>query len=236
MFSPPDYSKLTNFLYPKLGPWSFILFLHRKKILESLMKSLQYIRGKVLDIGCGNKPYRSIINYTEYIGVDVDSSPHLHQNFDKVYDGLYLPFEDNSFDSIICTEVIEHCINPDLLFLEMKRVLKQGGFAFVTAPMCIEHHEIPNDLRRLTYYGMLHLAESNGFKVNYIEDRGNIYSVLVSNIYSTISQIISKRPFSDILLWLIFPFTYILYKFDSFRKKNPPIMSLGWQMLIEKTL
>ena len=234
MFNPPDYSKSSNFLNPKLGPWTFVLYLHRRKILDSLLENLPHLKGTLLDVGCGNKPYRSLIDCKEYVGVDIASSPHLSENFDKVFDGLHLPFADESFDSIICTEVIEHCIDPDMLFKEMSRVLKMGGYAFITAPMFIEHHEIPYDLRRLTYYGMKQLSEENGFTVKAIEDRGSIFCVLISSIYMVLSQLISKRPFSDIILWIVFPFAYFLYKIDAVRKRDPPILSLGWQMLIAK--
>ena len=234
MFNPPNYSQSSNFLNPRLGPWTFVLYLHRKKILNSLQKSLPHLKGSVLDVGCGNKPYQSLIDCNAYIGVDVASSPHLNANFDKIFDGLHLPFDSESFDNIICTEVIEHCIDPNLLFGEMSRVLKKGGFAFITAPMFLVHHEAPYDFRRLTYYGMRQLAEESGFSVKTLDDRGNIFCVLITSIYFTIGELISRRPFSDFVMWLIFPVTYFLYKMDGFRKKEPPVLSLGWQMLIVK--
>jgi SAM-dependent methyltransferase len=234
MFSPPDYSASKNFLNPVLGPWTVTLYLHRKKILSSLLKSAPNLKGRLLDVGCGNKPYKSLIPCAKYVGVDVATSLHENENIDIIFDGKLLPFEDNSFDSILCTEVLEHCIDPVILVSEMSRVLKPGGHAFITAPMFIEHHEVPFDLRRFTYYGMRRLAEDNGLSVKWIEDRGSVFSVLVANIYMVAGQMISKRPFSDIIYWALFPFTFCLLKLDSFRKKQPPVVSLGWQMLLHK--
>jgi hypothetical protein len=117
---------------------------------------------------------------------------------------------------------------------EIYRVLKTNGHAFITAPMFIEHHEVPYDFRRFTYYGIKKIAEESGFKVLFIDSRGNFLSVFVAAIYMTISQFISIRPFSDIVYWCLFPFTYFMYKLDRFKKKKPEINSLGWQMLVQK--
>jgi SAM-dependent methyltransferase len=236
VFNPPNYSAKENFINPKLGPWTFVLYMHRKKILNSLSKAIPYLKGDLLDIGCGNKPYQSIIQSEKYIGVDVSLSPHEQDNFDIIFDGLNLPFSDNFIDSILCTEVLEHATNPEKLMNEIYRVLKLNGHAFITVPMFIEHHEIPYDYRRLTYYGMNKLAKDVGFEVIFIDNRGSFLSVLIATIYMAISQFISLRPFSDIIYFVIFPFTYLIFKLDKFKKKDPVIISLGWQMLIKKSV
>ena len=234
MFNPPNYSALNNFLKPKLGPWTFVVYLHRKKILESLLKAIPFLNGNLLDVGCGTKPYKSIINTISYTGIDISLSPHNQDKFDYLFDGLNVPFEDNSFDSVICTEVLEHAVDPIKLMNEIYRVLKKDGFAFITVPMFIEHHESPYDYRRYTYFGIKKLAIESGFNIVTIEDRGNLLSVLISNIYLAISQFASFRPISDLVYWLAFPFTYIIYKLDRFKRKEPVVVSLGWQMLIKK--
>jgi SAM-dependent methyltransferase len=234
MFNPPNYSALKNFLNPKLGPWTFVLYLHRKKILESLLKARQFLTGNLLDVGCGIKPYKSILNTVTYTGIDISLSPHNQGNFDCLFDGLNIPFDDNSFDSILCTEVLEHASDPVKLFNEIYRVLKKGGFAFISVPMFIEHHESPYDFRRFTYFGIQKLALESKFTIVSIEDRGNFLCVLISNIYLAISQLISLRPISDLVYWITFPFTLLIYKFDYIKKKDPVIVSLGWQILIKK--
>lgn len=234
MFSPPDYSSKKNFLDPKLGPWTITLYLHRKPIITSLKKSITSLKGRVLDVGCGSKPYKEIINCDEYIGIDVGTTLHEKGVADEIFDGSHIPFEDESFDSIICTEVLEHCLDTTILMSEMSRVLKKGGHIFLSAPMFIQHHEIPYDLRRLTFYGINHLAKSNGLSIKWIDDRGNIFAVFVGSFHLLISQIISRRPFSDMFFWLFFPFCWLLLKLDKFKKKNPPVVSLGWQALLQK--
>ncbi|MBX3256533.1 MAG: class I SAM-dependent methyltransferase [Chitinophagaceae bacterium] len=234
MFSPPDYSAGKNFLNPKFGPWTVVLYLHRKRILRSVLKTIPFLKGRLLDVGCGSKPYKTLLKCEEYIGVDVATSPHESAVFDVVFDGRYLPFADESFDSILCTEVLEHCLDPNILMQEISRVLKPGGCAFITAPMFIEHHEVPYDMRRQTYYGMARLASDNKLTIEWIDDRGNVFSVLIASVYIALGQLISRRPFSDIIYWICFPFTCVLLTLDTFRKKNPAVISLGWQMLAKK--
>ena len=236
MFNPPDYSAQKNFLHPKLGPWTVGLYIHRKKILNSLIKATPYLKGKLLDVGCGNKPYQSILSTDQYTGIDVNVTLHQKDNVDVMFDGVNIPFDNDHFNSVLCTEVLEHCADPVVLMKEIKRILKPGGCAFITAPMFIEHHEVPYDMRRMTYYGMKNLAESNGMEIIMIEDRGSFFAVLTSAVCMAVGQLISRRPFSDIVNWILFPFLLLLIKIDWVRKKNPPVISLGWQMLVKKSV
>jgi SAM-dependent methyltransferase len=235
MFSPPDYGAAENYLNPGLGPWTVVLYMHRRAILNSLQKAAPLLTGRLLDVGCGNKPYLSIIKCDEYVGVDVSESLHNHDKFDFIFDGKSLPFENNRFDSVLCTEVLEHCENAEQLMFEMNRVLKPGGFLFFTVPMFIEHHEAPFDLRRFTYYGAKKLAEQNGLEVVHAEDRGNFLSVFIAALYIGIGQFISRRPFSDIIYWILFPFTWVVLKLDKIKRRNPVIISPGWQFLVKKS-
>ena len=87
------------------------LFFIRKGLYTNILKFAPNFKGKLLDFGCGAKPYKDLfVNVEEYIGVDYNSEGHSHQDeaIDFYYDGEVLPFEDNSFDSIFTSEVFEH--------------------------------------------------------------------------------------------------------------------------------
>jgi len=234
MFNPPDYSAQKNFLNPKMGPWTVVLYMHRKKILNSLIKATPHLKGKLLDVGCGNKPYQSILPTDEYTGIDVGITPHDKNKVDLMFDGVNIPFGHDHFDSILCTEVLEHCTEPVTLLNEMYRVMKKDAFAFLSVPMFMEHHEAPYDFRRFTYYGIKKIADDAGFKIIFLEHRGNFLSVYLAAKYHAISQFISMRPLSDIIYWILFPFTYLIYKLDGLKKNEPVAVSLGWQILIKK--
>jgi len=205
-------------------------------ILNSITRASKYLTGKLLDVGCGKKPYASIFNCEIHVGVDVSTSPHINESIDEYFDGLNLPFQNESFDSVICTEVLEHCQNAEKLMLEMYRVLRPGGFIFFTVPMFIEHHEAPHDMRRYTYYGARSLAEQCGLEIVEVGDRGNFLSVSIVAFYYAISQYLSRRPYIDFIYWLLFPFTWLTLKFDRFKRKDPVSISLGWQFLVKKAV
>lgn len=100
---------------------------------------------KVLDLGC-NTGYGSDIlskNAQSVIGVDVSEdainlakSSYPALTF-HLSDGKKLPFHDNEFDLIISCQVIEHIVDHNIYFSELKRVLKDTGIAIFTTPNAI---------------------------------------------------------------------------------------------------
>jgi len=235
MFSPPDYSSPASFLKPRRGPWSMFLYLHRQPIIEAVKAARPKLVGRLLDVGCGDKPYASVLQCEEHVGVDVRSSSHSGGKIDVIYDGATLPFEGESFDSILCTEVLEHCLNPQSLVREMARVMKPGGCALLTAPMVFHHHEEPWDFQRFTRYGMEHIARQAGLEILWLVPRGRMYSALLGTVYTTVSYTLSRRPFIDIVLWFLWPIATTVLWLERMSDK-PVAMSLGWQMCVQKPI
>lgn len=127
--------KILKLFYQKeqFCPGFFTLFLNpfyfaRKGLLKSISKISYNIQGKTLDIGCGQKPYLSLFPSSEYLGLEIDTPENrLKKQADFFYDGHCMPFENSSFDSIVCNEVLEHVFNPDDFLQECHRVLRGGG-------------------------------------------------------------------------------------------------------------
>jgi SAM-dependent methyltransferase len=209
------------------------LYLHRGPILDAVKAAAPHLPGRLLDVGCGRKPYARLLSCREHIGVDVESSPHPRAEMDRIYDGQKLPFANDDFDSILCTEVVEHARDPKQLFHEMARVLKPGGHALITVPMLFHHHEEPYDFQRLTRYGMENLAREAGLHVVWIKPRGGVYASFLGTLYTAVGQTLSRRPFIDLVLWILWPFALALLKFERWRNR-PVVLSLGWQMLAVK--
>lgn len=76
-----------------------------------------------------------------------------------------MPFEDNSFDSMMATEVLEHCPDPLLIVQEMKRVLKPGGVLFFTVPFLWNLHEVPHDHYRYTPFALERIFRNCGMQL-----------------------------------------------------------------------
>jgi 2-polyprenyl-3-methyl-5-hydroxy-6-metoxy-1,4-benzoquinol methylase len=125
------------------------------------------ISGVLLDLGCGNKPYKTIYDKhsKESIGIDVQTTPHKNPNIDVYYDGENIPFEDNRFDVVLCSEVIEHVKHPFNFLQEIHRVLKPGGTLILTCPFLQVLHETPNDFFRYTYYGLSELMKNANLEI-----------------------------------------------------------------------
>ena len=92
---------------------------------------------KVLDIGCGRKPYQNFFT-CRYIELDhtADLEP------DIVAPAWNIPFPDNNFDGIILNQTLEHIANINQAVAEIKRVLKPNGYAIVTVPQTMKNHSL----------------------------------------------------------------------------------------------
>lgn len=123
-------------------------------VYNVLKYKLPSYEGLVLDIGCGNCPFEHLINTAnaQYIGIDVEDSNKWDYKNSKMitYDGKNLPFDSDSINHIICTEVIEHISNPYDLVKDMWRVLKPNGTAIITIPWSARFHYKPHDFYRYT--------------------------------------------------------------------------------------
>lgn len=160
----------------------------RKAILNGISKHAHLLEGKLMDFGCGSKPYYDLFSNTkEYIGVDYNGEGHDHttESIDVFYDGKTIPFGNNTFDSILSSEVFEHLFNLEEILMELNRVLKPGGKMLITCPFVWNLHEAPVDFARYTPYALRHLFNKYGFEV-IVEDRlGTFVEVVVQmwNVY-----------------------------------------------------
>ena len=93
---------------------------------------------KVLDIGCGKKPYRTLFK-CEYVGLDSEKSV----NPDIVANAWKIPLPSESFDGIILNQSLEHIAETQASVKEIWRLLKPGGAVIVTVPHTMRTHSSP---------------------------------------------------------------------------------------------
>jgi len=130
-------------------------------------RALPYVRGRLVDIGCGDKPLEGFLaeRIDEYVGVDFEGSLHGLGGVDVVATAYDTKQADQSFDTVLCTTVLEHLEEPEQALREAHRILKPGGCAIYTVPLFWHLHEEPRDFYRYTKYGLRYLFEKTGFEV-----------------------------------------------------------------------
>ena len=146
-----------NFFSLFINPFFFIRYAYYKNI----KRFIPLLKGKLLDFGCGSKPFENLFTVERYVGVDLENTGHDHKNskVDVYYDGKHLPFENETFDSLFCSEVLEHIFEPDKILHEINRVLKPGALALITVPFSWIEHEAPFDYARYSSYGLKYLLK-----------------------------------------------------------------------------
>lgn len=147
-------------------------FITRHHLVKAIRTHAPRLGGNILDFGCGSKPYEGLFAHAQsYVGVDVETSGHDHSTsrVDHFYKDAHLPFEDQTFDSIVSFEVFEHVVDLEPMVAELFRVAKPGALALITTPFLFPEHETPYDFRRLTRYGLEHILTKSGFEIIRIE-------------------------------------------------------------------
>jgi len=195
------------------------------KEIKNIAQSHDNESISILDVGCGARPYQSLFKTKKYFGIDVENSGHKddHKEVDKYFDGKKIPFENNKFDLVICTQVLEHAEDPEALLLDCSRVLKKDGKLFLTMPLVWNEHEAPYDFRRFTKYGHEQILKKTNFLVLEIMPTCGIFGVcgqLLSAFY--FEKIARSNNFMRILVTLIlcFPTQLIFILLDKLFKKS----------------
>jgi len=110
---------------------------------------------RILDVGCGVKPYYPFFAdvASEYVGVDVVENPAA----ELLGPVEALPVEDASFDVVLCTQVLEHCDDPAQAVRELRRVVRPGGRVLASTHGVQVYHPSPVDYWRWTHEGLRRL-------------------------------------------------------------------------------
>ncbi|MDW8465858.1 MAG: class I SAM-dependent methyltransferase [Chloroherpetonaceae bacterium] len=159
--------KYDEFLNPLCVPSKVELYTVRFSLLKAVKENISLFRGKLLDVGCGQMPYKSLIlsnnpGVTEYIGLDIGE--YFGSKPDLFWDGETIPLSDESVDCAMATELLEHCPNPAKVLSEIYRVLRPEGLLFFTVPFIWPLHLVPNDEYQYTPFSLRRLLAQAGFR------------------------------------------------------------------------
>jgi ubiquinone/menaquinone biosynthesis C-methylase UbiE len=162
-------------------------------IIQQLKKLPAGLR--LLDAGAGEQPYKKYCQHLHYVAQDfAQYNPHdlaeglqmkewEYGTLDIVSDVTAIPEANGSFDAILCTEVIEHIVNPIEAIKEFRRLLKPGGQLILTAPFCSMTHFAPyhfySGYNRFFYEEVL---AAQGFEQVQLVENGNYFEYLAQEL------------------------------------------------------
>ncbi len=138
----------------------------------------QYAQGALLDVGCGDMPYREFAQaYVErYDSLDIERRASGVTYLGDAEDMRMVP--DSAYDTAMCLSVLEHLPNPRQALSEMNRVLKEGGRLILSVPHLSRLHEEPHDYHRFTRHGLRVMLEATGFSVVALSPAGGLWAFL----------------------------------------------------------
>jgi ubiquinone/menaquinone biosynthesis C-methylase UbiE len=185
-------------------------YLHYLSLHKDVKNAIaEYANGKVLDIGCGNKPYEKefLENSKEYIGCDIVQSSL--QKVDVICDATNLPFHAGEFDAVFSLQTIEHIAEHQQMLNEAYRVLKPGGYIVVSGPFYWPLHEEPYDYFRFTANGFSYVFHKAGFTVENIIENGGSWATSGQAFVHSMMNSQSRNLFLRFLRFVFFRLNFI---------------------------
>lgn len=178
-----------------------VYHLHDRAIKNAAIK---FAKGRLIDIGCGTKPYQNMLApyVIEHVGLDREQPFNALAQPDLVGTAYEIPVAEEEFDTALSTGALEHLAEPELALRECFRILKPGGIAIYTAPLIWHVHAAPWDYYRFTSHGLKYLFEKCGFEAVEVK--------ALSGFWVTFGQL----------------FVYYLYRFNQGFMRFIPVIPL----------
>jgi SAM-dependent methyltransferase len=206
---------------------------------EAGRAAADYGRYRVLDIGCGVKPYYPYFapHAVEYVGLDVETGNPAADLFGSVEE---LPVGDGSFEVVLCTQVLEHTVDPDQAVRELWRVTAPGGRVLASTHGVQVYHPAPVDHWRWTHTGLELLFTRNGtWRSLTVRPAGGAATCLAA-MTATYVHLLFRRahltPLAKGLIWLLNTTSAGLdRRVGLLREPRPGSLFLNYHVIAEKS-
>lgn len=209
--------------------------------VDLLEDNKKYFVGNLLDAGCGEKPYKLLYDdlVEKSVGCDVETCVHDQTSVDVFASIDNLPFEDDQFDTVLCTNVLEHVAEAGNAFIELARCLKPGGHLIISVPFLYPVHEAPYDFYRYTIHLLQYQMKKNKLNIMKIIPLGGIGLLIMVYFNLFICNVLKWKLLKKINC-IFQKFFFFLYKKIAFKKLNESvnkinsIISCGYFIIAKK--
>jgi|SRR6266851_1714275 len=162
--------------------------------LEQILKKIP-AGARILDAGAGERRFERLCAHLDYVAQDfgqydgkgdqvgLQTGSWDQSNLDIISDITSIPEPNESFNAIVCIEVLEHVPSPILAIKEFSRLLRSGGHLIITAPFCSLTHLAPYHFYSgfNKYFYRTHLP-AYGFEIIELQENGNFFEYLAQEI------------------------------------------------------
>jgi len=195
-------------------------YLNWHQLSKSMKEALPYLSGNCIDVGAGTAPYQEIIStkVDKYIVADyTDTRASMFALASSEFveaDVLNLPFENESADSVIFTQVLEHVSDPNLALDQITRVLKTDGILVISVPFIYQAHAQPHDYWRFSQHGIKKLLHDRNYEIKLFHFQGYLGTTLFSILNGFIWELSSKNKF--VRNFILLPIILIIFGINNF--------------------
>ncbi len=194
--------------------------------LNRFLDSVEF-HGRVLDLGCGSSRYTR--HHPRTIRVDLAPQEHVH----VLGDALHVPFREESFDTVICTELLEHLTRPRQAVEEIHRVLRSGGRCILSTRFCYPIHGAPHDYFRFSEFSLRSLFAS--WRIQRLEPDIDSFSTLIQALHLLSSErggSWTRRMARPLLMlsWKTYFRLYPLLRIEP----GSPLLPSGYHLIAQK--
>lgn len=220
----------------------------RDNWVEAILKKIPK-GGSILDAGAGEMPYKIFCNHLNYTSQDfakydgegnqtgLQTGSFDNSKLDIISDISSIPRKNESFDAIMCTEVLEHVPDPNRIIKEFSRLLKKNGKLIITAPFCSLTHFAPYHFSTgFNKYFYEEVLKTNEFKILEIIPNGNYFEYIAQEIRRLPSIAMRYSNHKTNYIEKIF-FKLMLVILNKYNKKDTissELLCFGYHVLAEK--
>lgn len=171
------------------------------QLAVSLPLARAYLSGRLLDVGCGDMPFRAELEpqLAAYDGLDpFPRSDRVRYVADAQ---AMTPVSDGAYDSVLCLEVLEHVPDPFKAMSEIGRVLRPGGHLVLSVPHLSRLHDLPHDYYRYTRHGIEQLLKAGGLEMVECRVRGGLMTFLSHQASTIVLGLVWGIPVVRTIAW-----------------------------------